>query len=204
MYKRVFKRVMDVFLAFLGIIFVSPVIIIISLLLFVTLKTSPFFVQIRPGKDKKPYKILKLKTMNDSCDETGKLLPDEERLTTIGKAVRKFSLDEIPQLINILKGEMSFVGPRPLLLEYLALYSCEQARRHEVRPGLTGWAQVNGRNALSWEEKFNLDVWYVDNISLKLDLKILFLTIVKVLKQEGINSHNAATMKKFTGSKCLN
>lgn len=191
---------MDVFLAFLGIIFMCPVIVFISFLLFVTLKTSPFFVQIRPGKDKKSYKILKLKTMNDSCDKAGRLLSDKERLTTIGKAVRKFSLDEIPQLINILKGEMSFVGPRPLLLEYLALYNCEQARRHEVRPGLTGWAQVRGRNALSWEEKFKLDVWYVDNISFGLDLKILFLTIIKVLKQEGINSLNTATMEKFTGS----
>lgn len=162
---------------------------------------KPFFIQPRPGKNEKIFKLIKFKTMNDKRDKLGYLLPDEKRLTVVGKFVRKTSLDEIPQLINVIKGDMSLVGPRPLLVEYLPLYNEEQKRRHEVKPGITGWAQVNGRNAISWEEKFKYDVWYVDHLSFILDLKILLLTIKKVFKREGISSTNAATMERFTGSK---
>jgi len=161
---------------------------------------SPFYLQQRTGKGGKSFVVIKFKTMEDKRDSSGRLLPDSKRLTKIGKLLRAFSLDELPQLFNVLKGDMSLVGPRPLLPEYLPLYNERQARRHEVRPGITGWAQINGRNNLSWEEKFEMDVWYVDNISFKLDMKILFLTIVKVLKREGINAGENITMEKFKGS----
>jgi len=159
-----------------------------------------FFFQERPGKGEKIFRVIKFKTMNDKCDALGNLLPDNQRLTRIGRLVRKLSLDEIPQLINVLKGDMSLVGPRPLLIEYLSLYNKFQKRRHEVKPGITGWAQVNGRNAISWDNKFKYDVWYVDNISFILDLKIFLMTIKKVFKREGINSQNSVTMEKFLGN----
>lgn len=161
---------------------------------------KPFFFQVRPGKNAKLFKIIKFKTMNDRNDSNGNLLPDDVRLTKIGNFVRKTSLDEIPQLLNVLKGDMSLIGPRPLLPEYLPLYSAEQNKRHLVRPGITGWAQVNGRNAISWEQKFKLDFWYVENVSFLLDLKILWLTLKKVLVKEGISSATSATMEKFTGN----
>src|SRR5690554_8229415 len=161
----------------------------------------PFFFQKRPGKNEKMFKIIKFKTMNDKKDLEGNLLSDAERLTAVGKFVRKTSLDEIPQLLNVIKGDMSLIGPRPLLVDYLPLYNSIQKRRHEVRPGITGWAQVNGRNAISWEQKFNYDVWYVNNISLALDIKILFMTILKVFKSEGISQDGQATMTKFKGNK---
>jgi len=159
-----------------------------------------FFTQPRPGLKGKLFRFTKFKTMTDRCDTSGRLLPDDQRLTPVGRSIRSLSIDELPQLINVLRGDMSIVGPRPLLLDYLNLYNPFQARRNEVRPGITGWAQVNGRNSLSWEKKFALDVWYVDNISFKLDLKIFLMTLVKVFKREGINSATAATMEKFTGS----
>ena len=159
------------------------------------------FTQDRPGKDGKIFKIYKFRTMTNETDENGELLPDEQRLKGIGKTIRKLSLDELPQLINVIRGDMSFIGPRPLLVEYLPLYNKEQARRHEVTPGITGWAQVNGRNAISWEDKFKYDVWYVDNCSFLVDMKIIWLTILKVLKQEGISSEQHATMEKFKGSR---
>jgi undecaprenyl phosphate N,N'-diacetylbacillosamine 1-phosphate transferase len=159
-----------------------------------------FFVQLRPGKRTKMFKLVKFMTMNEKKDSRGRLLDDKERLTPFGRFIRSLSLDELPQLVNVFKGEMSLVGPRPLLPEYLSLYNARQARRHEVRPGVTGWAQVNGRNTLSWEEKFEMDVWYVDHLSFALDVKILFLTLLKVLKREGINSSNSTTMERFSGS----
>jgi lipopolysaccharide/colanic/teichoic acid biosynthesis glycosyltransferase len=162
-------------------------------------KGNAFFFQTRPGKNEKLFKVIKFKTMNDRKDKAGNLLPDEKRLTVAGKIIRKTSLDEIPQLINIIKGDMSLIGPRPLLVDYLPLYNEIQKRRHEVKPGITGWAQVNGRNAISWEQKFAYDIWYVDNISFLLDVKIFFMTIRKVFTLEGINSTTAATMEKFTG-----
>lgn len=168
--------------------------------LFLVNDGKPFFFQSRPGKGGKIFKIIKFKTMNDRKDSNGDLLPDSKRLTKIGALVRKTSLDELPQLLNVLIGDMSLVGPRPLLIEYLPLYNFEQGRRHNVRPGITGWAQVNGRNAISWNEKFNLDVWYVDNLSFNLDLKILLLTFKKVFKSEGINASANVTMEKFTGN----
>ena len=161
---------------------------------------KPFFFQSRPGKHGRIFKVIKFKTMNDKKDENGNLLPDEVRLTQAGKFIRKTSLDEIPQLINVIKGDMSLIGPRPLLVEYLPLYNEEQKRRHEIRPGITGWAQINGRNAITWEEKFQLDVWYVDHISFLLDMKILFLTFKKVFKGEGISSNTNVTMELFNGS----
>lgn len=163
-------------------------------------KGTPFFFQLRPGWRGAPFKVIKFKTMNDARDEKGEWLPDEVRLTRVGKFVRKTSLDEIPQLLNVIKGDMSLIGPRPLLMEYLPLYSKEQYRRHEVRPGITGWAQVNGRNAISWQQKFAYDVWYVDHLSFTLDVKILLSTIQKVFKAEGISSATAVTMEKFTGN----
>jgi len=185
----------------LGLIVLFPVFLMVSLLLIIANGGSPFFVQPRPGKNSRIFKIIKFKTMNDKKDIQGNLLPDAERLTTIGKFIRKTSLDEIPQLINVLKGEMSLIGPRPLLVEYLDIYTDFQNRRHEAKPGITGWTQVNGRNSISWNEKFILDVWYVDNMSFLLDLKILWLTAYKVLKREGINQANQATMEKFTKMK---
>ena len=201
MYKNYFKRLVDFVLAMVGFILLSPVFLVIWLLLLMSNKGNPFFIQNRPGKDEKLFKIIKFKTMNDSRDEKGELLPDGDRLTVIGKITRKLSIDEIPQLINVLKGDMSLVGPRPLLTEYLSVYNDYQKRRHEVRPGITGWAQVNGRNAISWKQKFEYDIWYVDNVSYKIDLKILFLTLKKVFRSEGISSNNSVTMEKFKGNK---
>jgi lipopolysaccharide/colanic/teichoic acid biosynthesis glycosyltransferase len=173
---------------------------IITLLLFIRNNGSPFFLQKRPGKDEKIFRVLKFKTMTDNKDQKGRLLPDSERLTGLGKLIRKTSLDEIPQLINVLKGDMSLVGPRPLLPEYLSLYNSRQKRRHEVKPGITGWAQVNGRNAIEWNQKFEYDVWYVDHISFVLDMKIIFKTILKVIKTEGINNQGQATTIPFQGN----
>ena len=200
MYKKYFKRFLDVIAAITGLLVISPALIIIILILIVVNKNTPFFIQSRPGKNNRIFKLVKFKTMNDRCDETGKLLPDKDRLTKTGKIIRSLSFDELPQLWNVLKGDMSLVGPRPLLVKYLDRYTPEQARRHAVRPGMTGWAQVNGRNAISWEEKFELDVWYVDNLSFKLDCKILWMTLVNVVKRKGINASSETTMEEFKGS----
>ena len=186
--------------AFLALLLLSPVILLVTAGLYIANKGNPFFFQLRPGKGESIFKIIKFKTMNDKTDVNGKLLPDADRLTSIGALVRKTSLDEIPQLINVLKGDMSIVGPRPLLVQYLPLYNDFQKHRHDVKPGITGWAQVNGRNAISWLQKFEYDVWYVDNISLLLDVKIIFLTIKKVFKSEGISSGTSITMEPFKGN----
>jgi undecaprenyl phosphate N,N'-diacetylbacillosamine 1-phosphate transferase len=199
MYHKLFKPTIDFFIAFFGLIILSPLFLIVTLLLFFSNKGYPFFIQYRPGRKGKVFKIYKFKTMTEAKDKNGKLLPDNDRLTVIGNFVRKSSLDEIPQLINVLKGDMSLIGPRPLLTRYLHLYSDFQNRRHEIKPGITGWAQVNGRNAISWEKKFQYDVWYVDNLSLSLDFKIFLKTIQKVLKRDGINSTNSATIEPFEG-----
>ncbi|WP_188050001.1 sugar transferase [Flavobacterium sp. GP15] len=199
MYKSIFKRFLDFFASFFGLIFLSPLFLIITIALFFANDGKPFFFQSRPGKNGKIFKIIKFKTMNDKKDGNGKPLPDEQRLTKIGSFVRKTSLDELPQLLNVIKSDMSLIGPRPLLSQYLTLYSDFQNRRHEVKPGITGWAQVNGRNAISWNKKFELDVWYVDNISFMLDMKILLKTIQKVMKREGINAADAATVEPFNG-----
>jgi lipopolysaccharide/colanic/teichoic acid biosynthesis glycosyltransferase len=200
MYKIFFKRIIDFSSALIGFIILSPVFLIVTIGLFFANAGKPFFFQLRPGKQGRIFKIVKFKTMNDKKDTNGKLLPDAERLTKIGSFVRKTSLDEIPQLFNVLKGDMSLIGPRPLLVHYLDLYSDFQNRRHEVKPGITGWAQVNGRNAISWDTKFEYDVWYVDHISFVLDLKILFKTLFKVIKSEGINAADAATIEPFNGN----
>jgi len=199
MYKTLLKPLLDFTAALTGILLLSPIFLLVTLGLFVSNNGKPFFFQLRPGKDGKIFKIVKFKTMNDKKDHEGNVLPDAKRLTKIGSFVRKTSLDELPQLFNVLKGEMSLVGPRPLLPEYLPLYSEKQNRRHEVKPGITGWAQVNGRNAISWEDKFKYDVWYVNNVRFLVDMNILFLTIKKVLGSEGINSETTATMEKFKG-----
>ncbi|EYA35826.1 bacterial sugar transferase family protein [Bacteroides fragilis str. 1009-4-F  len=192
---------MDVLIVFLGLLVLLPVLLGSAFWLhFANKGAGAFFFQERPGKNGKLFKVIKLKTMTDERDEHGSLLPDEKRLTKVGKFVRSTSMDELPQLINVLKGDMSLIGPRPLLPQYLPLYSKEQARRHEVRPGVTGWAQVNGRNAISWSKKFELDIWYVDHCSFLLDLKIILLTIKKVFVREGINSDDSATMEPFTGT----
>ncbi|UGS24183.1 sugar transferase [Flavobacterium channae] len=200
MYKNYFKRLFDFTAALVGLLLLSPLFILVTLGLFIANQGKPFFFQIRPGKNEKLFRIVKFKTMNDKKDVTGDLLPDAQRLTKIGNFVRKTSLDEIPQLLNVLKGDMSLIGPRPLLPEYLPLYNEVQKRRHEVRPGITGWAQVNGRNAISWEQKFEYDVWYVNHISLWLDIKILFLTVKKVFVREGISQDGQATMEYFKGN----
>lgn len=201
MYRHFFKRFLDFMIAFVGLIILSPLFLILWIGLSIANKrVAAFFLQERPGKDEKIFKVIKFKTMNDRRDKNGNLLPDSERLTKIGRVVRSLSLDELPQLINVLKGDMALVGPRPLLVQYLPLYDDVQRRRHEVRPGITGWAQVNGRNAISWQEKFEYDVWYVDHLSLSLDIKILLKTIEKVFKREGINSGTIATMEEFKGN----
>lgn len=194
------KRLFDFTATLLGLIVITPVLLVLGIIARVQLGSPVLFQQVRPGLHGKPFKMFKFRTMSDERDENGCLLPDAKRLTNFGKFLRSTSLDELPELINVLKGEMSLVGPRPLLMEYLPLYSHEQSRRHDVRPGITGWAQVNGRNAISWEEKFRLDVWYVDNHSVWLDLKILWLTFAKVFKREGISQDGQATMEKFRGS----
>ncbi|MDL0103043.1 undecaprenyl phosphate N,N'-diacetylbacillosamine 1-phosphate transferase [Campylobacter felis] len=199
MYENVIKRAFDLSLALVLLVLFSPVILLTALMLKITQK-SVIFTQLRPGKDEKPFVIYKFKTMSDERDEKGELLPDELRLKSFGKLVRSLSLDELLQLFNVLKGDMSFVGPRPLLMEYLSLYNERQKLRHRVRPGITGWAQVNGRNNISWEKKFELDVYYVENISFFLDLKILFLTAFKVLKRSGVNKEGQATTEKFNGT----
>jgi len=191
----------DLVIALVGLIILSPLFLILWIGLSIANKgEGAFFLQERPGKNEKIFKVIKFKTMSDKRDEHGNLLPDSERLTTIGRWIRSLSLDEMPQLINVLKGDMALVGPRPLLVQYLSLYDETQRRRHEVRPGMTGWAQVNGRNAISWQEKFAYDVWYVDNLSLSLDIKILLKTVKKVFKREGINSQDNATMEPFKGN----
>ena len=199
MYKSFFKRIFDFLAAFFGLLLLSPLFLVVTLGLYFANQGKPFFFQLRPGKNGRLFNIIKFKTMNDTKDSDGKLLPDGDRLTKIGIFVRKTSLDEIPQLLNVLKGEMSLIGPRPLLPEYLPLYDAVQQRRHDVKPGITGWAQVNGRNAISWKQKFEFDVWYVDHLSLLLDLKIFFLTVKKVLVREGINTENTATTERFNG-----
>jgi lipopolysaccharide/colanic/teichoic acid biosynthesis glycosyltransferase len=193
------KRITDFFLAFMALLFFSPLFIFLFFYLIFTNRGQVFFIQNRYGFSHKDFRLLKFKTMNDAKDETGELLPDALRITKVGRFIRKTSLDELPQLINVLKGDMSLVGPRPLLVEYLPLYNEHQKRRHEVKPGITGWAQVNGRNAISWQEKFDLDVWYVDHCSFGLDMKILWLTFLKVFKREGINQAGQATVEKFNG-----
>ncbi len=200
MYKTVFKPLLDFHLSLIGFTLLSPLFLLVTLLLTIANSGRPFFFQPRPGKNGRIFRVIKFKTMNDKRDQQGKLLPDSERLTRIGMFVRKTSLDEIPQLLNVIKGDMSLVGPRPLLVEYLPLYNAEQARRHEVRPGITGWAQVNGRNAINWQQKFVYDVWYVDHLSLTLDIKILWMTVAKVFKSEGINSATSVSMEKFIGN----
>lgn len=199
MYKYFFKRILDFLASFFGLIILSPIFIIVCIGLYIANDGKTFFFQARPGKGGKIFKIIKFKTMNDKKDTNGNLLPDADRLTPIGSFVRKTSLDEIPQLINVLKGDMSLIGPRPLLIQYLPLYTATQSRRHEVRPGITGWAQINGRNAISWEKKFELDVWYVDHISLTTDLKVFFTTFKKVFKREGISADGHVTIEPFNG-----
>ena len=194
------KRLMDVLGAMAGLILLSPVILVVAILVRVFLGSPVLFIQDRPGLKGRPFKILKFRTMRDTTDRTGKLLSDADRLTRFGKFLRTASLDELPGLWNVLRGNMSLVGPRPLLTEYLSLYTKEQARRHDVRPGLTGWAQINGRNALTWDEKFALDIWYVDNRTWCLDLRIILLTVWKVIRREGINAAGEATMPRFRGS----
>ncbi|WP_312342387.1 sugar transferase [Chryseobacterium binzhouense] len=200
MYKIFFKRFVDFITAFLGLLILSPVFIIVTIGLYFANNGKPFFFQARPGLKEKIFNIIKFKTMNDKKDIYGNLLSDAERLTPIGSFVRKTSLDELPQLINVLKGDMSLIGPRPLLPQYLSLYNHTQKRRHEVRPGITGWAQINGRNAISWTKKFELDVWYVDNLSFMTDLKVFLMTFKKVFKSEGISQEGQATMEAFNGS----
>lgn len=198
-YKEFGKRFLDVLLAIIVLVFTSPIIFVTFLVLFLQNRGSAFFYQRRPGKSQKPFEIIKFKTMNDKKDVEGKLLADNQRLTVFGKYVRRLSLDELPQLVNVLKGDMSMIGPRPLLFKYIPLYSTEQNRRHEVKPGITGWAQVNGRNNISWTRKFELDVEYVDNISFALDFKIFWLTILKIIQREGINQSAARPMQPFNG-----
>lgn len=200
MYNFFLKRCIDCVIALCGLIIFTPILLFVIIWMLLVGYKSIFFFQQRPGKDSKLFKIVKFKTMTDERDSEGNLLPDEERLTKIGRFIRSTSIDELPQLINVLKGDMSLIGPRPLLPQYLPLYSEKQARRHEVRPGITGWAQVNGRNAISWQKKFEYDVWYVDHVSLGLDIKILFLTMKKVFVREGIASQTSSTMELFTGN----
>lgn len=200
MYKNFLKRIIDFSIVFTALLIIWPILLIITVWLhFANKGAGAFFTQNRPGKDGRIFKVIKFKTMTDEKDADGNLLPDADRLTKVGKFVRSTSIDELPQLINVLKGDMALIGPRPLLPQYLPLYSPEQARRHEVRPGITGWAQCNGRNAISWAKKFELDVWYVDNCSLRLDIKIIFLTIKKVIVRDGISQEGQATMEAFNG-----
>lgn len=199
-YQKLIKPLIDFTCSFLGLLVISPLFLLVWLCLAIANNGKPFFYQRRPGKDGRIFTIVKFRTMNDKKDAEGNLLPDSERLTKVGSFVRKTSLDEIPQLINVLKGDMSLIGPRPLLVSYLSLYNEEQAKRHQVRPGITGWAQVNGRNAISWKQKFEYDVWYVKNLSFLLDIKILLLTIKKVVFREGISQDGEATIEQFKGN----
>lgn len=200
MYRHFFKRFFDFWISLIVLVCLSPVLLVVTIWLhFANKGAGAFFLQERPGKNGKIFKVIKYKTMTDECDSEGNLLPDEVRLTKVGKFVRSTSIDELPQLFNVLKGDMSLIGPRPLLVQYLPLYSKEQARRHEVRPGISGWAQCHGRNGISWTEKFKYDVWYVDHLSFAVDLKVVWLTIISVLKREGISEDGHATMEDFDG-----
>lgn len=199
-YRNYLKRGFDFTIALVGFVVLFPFALFIYLVILLITKENPLFFQKRPGKNDRIFEVIKFKTMNNKRDQYGNLLSDGERLTSIGKFIRASSLDEIPQLINVIKGDMSLIGPRPLLVEYLQVYNDFQKRRHEVRPGISGWAQIHGRNAISWEEKFKFDVWYVDHLSFVTDFKIIWLTVHKVIKREGISQHGEATMKKFTGS----
>ena len=201
MYKIFFKRFFDFWISLIALICISPILLVVTILLhFANKGAGAFFTQERPGKNAKIFKVVKFKTMTDEKDENGELLPDEQRLTKVGKFVRSTSVDELPQLFNVLKGDMALIGPRPLLVKYLPRYSQEQMRRHEVRPGISGWAQCHGRNAISWTEKFKLDVWYVDHCSLLTDIKVIYITILKVLKRADINEDGQATMEEFFGN----
>ena len=200
MYRKIIKRFFDILIGFTGLILFSPIFFIIIVGLSIYNFGNPFFYQKRPGKNAVLFKIIKFKTMSDKMDDNGKLLPDAKRLSKLGKLLRKTSLDELPQIINVLKGDMTIIGPRPLLPEYLAFYSNRQKKRHLVKPGITGWAQVNGRNAISWEDKFDFDVWYVENLSFALDFKIFFMTFIKVFKSEGISKKGESTTTKFKGN----
>ena len=201
MYSHFLKRILDFLIVFCVLVTIWPILLLLIIWLhFANKGAGVFFTQERPGKNGKIFKVIKFKTMTDECDANGDLLPDEQRLTKVGKFIRSTSVDELPQLINVLRGDMALIGPRPLLPQYLPLYNKEQARRHEVRPGITGWAQVNGRNAISWTKKFELDVWYVDHCSFILDLRIIVLTIKKVFVREGISSETSATIEYFTGN----
>jgi len=199
MYKSFFKRLIDFLAAFFALLLISPIFILVTICLFIANNGKPFFFQERPGMNERVFKIIKFKSMNDKKGDDGKLLPDADRLTPVGSFVRKTSLDELPQLINVLKGDMSLIGPRPLRTYYLPLYNQEQKRRHDVRPGITGWAQVNGRNAISWTKKFEYDVWYVEHVSFGLDIKIILMTIKKVFKREGISKDGHVTTEAFNG-----
>ncbi|MFV8224362.1 sugar transferase [Christiangramia aquimixticola] len=200
MYTQLVKPFFDFIFASVALIILSPILIVVTILLAIANNGFPFFIQKRPGKNGRIFNIIKFRTMTNARDSKGQLLPDADRLTPVGKFIRKTSVDELPQLFNVLKGDMSFIGPRPLLPQYLQIYTREQMKRHDVKPGITGWAQVNGRNAISWTEKFRLDIYYVENISFLLDIQILFKTIKKVLISEGINTENMATTEPFNGS----
>ena len=199
MYRKYLKSIIDINAALIGLIITLPILVFAIIIIAFTNRGNPFFFQIRPGKNEKLFKIIKFKTMNDKHDNEGLLLSDSLRLTKVGSIIRKTSIDELPQLINVLKGDMSLIGPRPLLPEYLPLYNLEQKKRHLIKPGITGWAQVNGRNTISWEEKFEYDVWYAENVSFILDIKIFFKTILKVFKSEGISTKGNVSMKPFKG-----
>jgi len=199
-YVRLVKPALDVTVASLLLVVAFPVLLIVVVLLSFANRGEVWFIQERPGRNQRPFTLIKFKTMSDRKDGDGQLLPDEKRLTPIGKLIRKLSIDELPQLVNVMTGDMSLVGPRPLLTEYLPLYDATQRRRHEVRPGITGWAQVNGRNTVEWKRRFEYDVWYVDNLSFTLDMKIVFLTVIKIFRAEGITSSTSATMEKFSGN----
>ena len=200
MYKKYFKRLFDIIASFVGLIILSPVVLILIPILYISFKGNPFFIHKRPGKNEEIFELLKFKSMTDKMDEHGELLPYHLRITKIGSFIRKLSLDEIPQLINVLKGDMSLIGPRPLLVDYLPLYNDYQKQRHNVKPGISGWAQVNGRNSISWDKKFDLDIWYVNNVSFKTDFKIILLTIKKVILKENVNLSENINMTPFKGS----
>jgi undecaprenyl phosphate N,N'-diacetylbacillosamine 1-phosphate transferase len=201
LYRSFLKRLIDLLLSMLGFLFLLPISVPLGIMLFCVNRGRVFFLQARPGLHSQIFYIIKFKTMRDAYNSKGELLPDSERLTKIGQFIRKTSLDEIPQLLNVIKGDMSLIGPRPLLVEYLTLYNSEQSKRHNVKPGITGWAQVNGRNAITWEQKFKYDVWYVNNLSLMLDIKIIWMTLIKVINSEGISQQGHVTMNKFEGNK---
>jgi lipopolysaccharide/colanic/teichoic acid biosynthesis glycosyltransferase len=200
LYEHVIKRIMDVSIAIMALLMLSPVLLIVFITLLISNNGKAFFFQTRPGKNEKPFDIIKFKSMNDKKDNQGNFLPFDQRITKMGAFIRKYSLDEIPQLFNVLKGDMSIIGPRPLLLDYLPLYNDRQKKRHNVKPGITGWAQVNGRNAITWKQKFNFDIWYVENLSFLIDIKILVLTLKKVIMKDGVNSQADLNMPTFMGT----